>query len=88
MSGRIRRYAAASLAVGLAGGLLLVAPAAAGSHGGRHHGGGEPGGDTVRFATFNASLNRGTDGQLVRDLSTTADQQAGTVAEIIRVRLP
>jgi len=41
----------------------------------------------LRFSTFNASLNRGTAGQLVTDLSTPANAQAGNVAEIIqRVR--
>lgn len=42
---------------------------------------------TVRFATFNASLNRNFAGQLVSDLSTPDNVQAKTVAEIIqRVR--
>jgi hypothetical protein len=42
---------------------------------------------TVRFATFNASLNRNFAGQLVSDLSTPNNAQAATVAEIIqRVR--
>jgi hypothetical protein len=41
----------------------------------------------VRFATFNASLNRNVAGQLVADLSTPANAQAASVAEIIqRVR--
>ena len=38
----------------------------------------------VRFATFNASLNRNFDGQLVADLSTPANQQARNVAETIQ----
>src|SRR5215211_9361485 len=43
--------------------------------------------DTVRFATFNASLNRNFAGQLITDLSTPDNAQAKTVAEIIqRVR--
>jgi len=46
-----------------------------------------PGG-TVRFATYNASLNRGTEGQLVRDLSTQDNAQAGAVAEIIQRTRP
>jgi myo-inositol-hexaphosphate 3-phosphohydrolase len=42
---------------------------------------------TVRFATFNASLNRNAAGQLVTDLSAPGNAQAATVAEIIqRVR--
>jgi len=45
------------------------------------------GAETVRFSTFNASLNRSTAGQLIADLSTPANQQARNVAETIqRVR--
>lgn len=41
----------------------------------------------VRFATFNASLNRDKAGDLVRDLSTGTNAQAANVAEIVqRVR--
>lgn len=43
---------------------------------------------TVRFATFNASLNRATEGQLVRDLSTPDDPQIRNVAEIIQRTRP
>lgn len=43
--------------------------------------------DPVRVATFNASLNRSSEGELVGDLSTPGDPQAQAVAEIIqRVR--
>ncbi|HJU97749.1 MAG TPA: endonuclease/exonuclease/phosphatase family protein [Jiangellaceae bacterium] len=43
--------------------------------------------DTVRFSTFNASLNRNFAGQLRTDLSNPGNAQAATVAEIIqRVR--
>ena len=38
----------------------------------------------VRFATFNASLNRNAAGELVPDLSTPANAQAADVAEIIQ----
>ncbi|MGF3024807.1 esterase-like activity of phytase family protein [Methylobacterium aquaticum] len=38
----------------------------------------------LRVATFNASLNRTTEGQLVRDLSTPGNAQARNVAEIIQ----
>ncbi|HZU92255.1 MAG TPA: endonuclease/exonuclease/phosphatase family protein [Microbacterium sp.] len=38
----------------------------------------------VRFATFNASLNRGVEGALVSDLSTPGNAQADAVAEIIQ----
>lgn len=39
---------------------------------------------TLRFATFNASLNRNAEGQLITDLSTPDNVQAKTVAEIIQ----
>jgi hypothetical protein len=38
----------------------------------------------VRFATFNASLNRSAEGQLISDLATSANAQAQAVAEIIQ----
>jgi Endonuclease/Exonuclease/phosphatase family len=44
--------------------------------------------DSVRFATFNASLNRNFEGQLVADLSTPDNAQARTVAEIIQRQRP
>lgn len=44
--------------------------------------------DPVRFATFNASLNRNVEGQLVDDLSTTTNAQARAVAEIIQRTRP
>ncbi len=40
--------------------------------------------ETVRFATFNASLNRSAAGQLVADLSTPANTQARNAAETIQ----
>ena len=42
----------------------------------------------VRFATFNASLNRTFEGQLISDLSTPSNAQARTVAEIIQRTRP
>ena len=45
-------------------------------------------GETVRFATYNASLNRSTEGQLVADLSTPANAQAGAVAEVVQRTRP
>ena len=43
--------------------------------------------EPIRFATFNASLNRDAPGKLIADLSTPDDKQAQAVAEIIqRVR--
>jgi hypothetical protein len=49
-------------------------------HGDRH--------DPVRFATFNASLNRTAAGQLVTDLSTPDNAQAREVAEVIQRNRP
>jgi Endonuclease/Exonuclease/phosphatase family len=47
----------------------------------------EPQDQSVRFSTFNASLNRNAAGQLVGDLSTPGNVQAQNVAETIqRVR--
>jgi 3-phytase len=43
---------------------------------------------TVRFATFNASLNRGAEGALVADLSTPGNGQAQTIAEIVQRTRP
>ena len=42
----------------------------------------------VRFATFNASLNRNFDGQLMADLSAPGNAQADAVAEIIQHTRP
>ena len=42
----------------------------------------------VRFATFNASLNRRSEGALIADLSTPDNAQAQTVAEIIQRSRP
>jgi len=41
-------------------------------------------GETVRFATFNAYLNRPTEGALIADLMTPDNPQAQKVAEIIQ----
>jgi len=45
-------------------------------------------GGTIRFATFNASLNRGAAGQALTDLSTPGNAQADAVAEIIQRARP
>jgi hypothetical protein len=44
--------------------------------------------EEVRFATFNASLNRFNAGDLINDLSTPDDVQAKAVAEIIQRTRP
>ncbi|WET82109.1 endonuclease/exonuclease/phosphatase family protein [Amycolatopsis sp. QT-25] len=60
----------------LAGTLLAAAPAEATV------------GHNVRFATYNASLNRGAAGQLVTDLAQPGNAQAGEVAEVIQRTRP
>ncbi|MFJ9249803.1 hypothetical protein [Streptomyces sp. NPDC101776] len=62
-----RRTALASLAGAAPAGTAAFPAAASDRHGS---------GRTVRFATFNASLNRGTQGALVTDLSTPDNAQA------------
>ena len=56
---------------------LLVVPGAPGVAAG-------PPDRDLRFATYNASLNRSDEGDLVRDLSTPDDAQARQVAETIQ----
>ncbi len=64
-----------------------AAPVEADDGHGHGHGHGHQGTQTVRFATFNASLNRSAAGQLTADLSAPGNAQADAVAEIIqRVR--
>ncbi len=43
---------------------------------------------TLRVATFNASLNRSAEGELVRDLAAPGNLQAATVAEIVQRAAP
>ncbi|GAA1059183.1 endonuclease/exonuclease/phosphatase family protein [Agromyces bracchium] len=69
---------AASVAALALGASVVAAPAHAAP-------GGEPGrADTVRVATYNLSLNRNFEGQLVADLGAPDNAQAKTVAEIIQ----
>lgn len=77
-----RRATLASLAGAALAGTVTVRASASEQHGqhGQHGGYGR----TVRFATFNASLNRATEGALVTDLSTPDNAQARNVAETIQ----
>jgi hypothetical protein len=84
-----------TLLIGLAvATLIAAAPATALASGGhRHHKGGAGKTADARFATFNASLNRGAAGQLVADLSdpsadTVGVRQARNVAEVIQRAAP
>lgn len=79
--GLIAVAAAAALALGTAAPALGASHAPDG-HGGRH------GETSLRVATYNLSLNRAAPGQLVADLSTGADAQARTVAEVIQRTAP
>lgn len=78
---RTRRLALLPV-LALAAGVLAmpIAQASPAKHGDRHH--------PVRFATFNASLNRAAAGQLVTDLSTPDNAQAREVAEVIQRNRP
>lgn len=69
--------------IGLAS-LLALAPLAASQAGAgaKPHGGER--GTALRVATYNLSLNRNTEGQLVTDLSTPDNAQAKAVAEVIQ----
>lgn len=44
--------------------------------------------ETLKVATYNASLNRNFEGQLVQDLSTPDNVQAKAVAEVIQMNQP
>ncbi|MFB9732205.1 endonuclease/exonuclease/phosphatase family protein [Ornithinimicrobium kibberense] len=84
MTSAARRTIATTSTLALVFGLGAAAlPAAAGPERGQ----GEPDLD-VRFATFNASLNRFNDGDLARDLSTGENLQAQNVAETIQRTRP
>jgi hypothetical protein len=77
---RMSRQAAAWAAVVFTCSPMAAPPAWAG-------GGHDERDRTIRFATFNASVNRNAAGELVTDLSTGTDPQLSNVAEIIqRVR--
>jgi hypothetical protein len=74
----MRRAVVLLVAAAIASSIAFASPAA-----GR---GGPP--EPVRFATFNASLNRNFEGQLVADLSSPGNAQADAVAEIIQRTRP
>lgn len=80
---RLALATVATLAVAGLGAPALTSPAAAGPDGSKASG--KPGTPSeVRFATFNASLNRTAEGQLVDDLSTPGNAQAAGAAETIQ----
>jgi hypothetical protein len=70
-----RSFSRRTALAGLAGAALAGTAAVPASASGRR---------TVRFATFNASLNRGTEGALITDLSTPDNVQARNAAETIQ----
>jgi hypothetical protein len=71
------------IAITAATALALAAPPAIAGQG--HHGNHDR---TLRFATFNASVNRNAAGQLLTDLQTGTDPQLRNVAEIIQRARP
>lgn len=80
---RVRASAlAALLVVGAA--VTTAAPAVAAPPDQRQGNGHAHGDSDLRFATFNASLNRAAEGALVADLSAPGNAQADAVAEIIQ----
>lgn len=82
MSPRLRGAIAAVTTVGLVcAGALVAVPASASRV--AHPESGKRS-ETLRVATYNLSLNRNAAGQLVTDLSTGANPQARTVAEVIQ----
>lgn len=90
MRGRLAPARRLALALALVlGGTVLAVPSTsspAEAHGsGRHGPAHEP---SVRFATFNASLNRPAEGDLRRDLTTDTNAQARAVAETIQRARP
>jgi len=90
MRSRTTRLTLAATAAALTatlGATTLTAPATAGAAAIKPAKPTEPGHikpSEVRFATFNASLNRNNAGDLVRDLSTPDNAQAAAVAETIQ----
>jgi hypothetical protein len=73
-----RPSAALAIALAMLASLVLIAPPV--------EAGGQP--EPVRFATFNASLNRNFAGQALADLSAPGNAQASAVAEIIQRTRP
>ncbi|MHC5558660.1 endonuclease/exonuclease/phosphatase family protein [Kocuria sp. U4B] len=84
MMGSSKAITAAGLAAALAAG--AAAPATAGQGHGRdaEHRKEQAVQEPVRFMTYNASLNRGTEGRLRADLTAPDDPQAKAVAEVIQ----
>lgn len=82
----ISRALLAAVPLVLSTSLLAAAPAVAerGDQHGRHDRDHAQRGPTVRFQTFNASLNRLRAGQLVADLSSPGNAQADAIAETIQ----
>jgi hypothetical protein len=66
----------------------LVAPVALSSPAAANRGAGDGQPDPVRFATFNASLNRNNQGDLGAELASPGSPQPDTIAEIIQRTRP
>src|SRR5687767_8671282 len=81
LSSRRRAVAATLTATALAAATVAVATSSTATAAAPQA---EQRGPTLRVATFNASLNRSAQGQLVADLSTPDNAQARAVAETIQ----
>ncbi|MBD8078629.1 endonuclease/exonuclease/phosphatase family protein [Cellulosimicrobium arenosum] len=88
MTTRRRTTVASALVAGLALSAVGLTAGAAVGHPGNGHGHGHDKGTELRVATYNASLNRATEGELVADLSTPDDAQAATIAEVLQRTRP
>jgi len=86
--GITRTITAAGLAALLTTGAAAPAAAAPEQGRGTERGRGQAVQEPVRFMTYNASLNRGTEGQLQRDLATPDNPQARAVAEVVQRGAP
>ncbi|SDD72308.1 Endonuclease/Exonuclease/phosphatase family protein [Nocardioides lianchengensis] len=84
----LSRGAAACVAALITTSTLTAVTAGPADAGRGHHGHHGHQDRTLRFQTFNASLNRATAGELVADLSTPDDAQAAAVAEIVQRTRP
>ena len=84
MTPRVTRRRALAVAAAAGIGLPSAASAQAASQPARHRGRFRD----LRIATFNASLNRGEQGQLLEDLTGGTDPQIAAVAEVIQINNP
>ncbi|BDZ65509.1 endonuclease/exonuclease/phosphatase family protein [Agromyces mangrovi Wang et al. 2018] len=83
MSTRRKSTSAAAIGLAVAGAVAIAPAAVAAPEAAGDHGRGGPHAESLRIATFNASLNRFNEGDLVANLEA-GDAQAEVIAEIIQ----